>query len=148
MTVTTAAPTAAAVTTEATTEARRTSLWRTGAGAGVLAAAATTAVAAVALALEVPLAVEGEQIPLAGFAQMTILCTVIGVLLAKALARWAARPRRTFTAATVALTALSVVPDLAMPATAATKAVLVATHVVAAAIVIPSVARRLPLGTR
>jgi hypothetical protein len=79
---------------------------------------------------------------------LTLLCTAIGVVLAKALARWAATPRRTFTAATVALTVLSIVPDLIAPATAATKLVLMATHVVAAAIVIPAVAGRLPDRTR
>ena len=131
-----------------TTESRPTPLWRTGATAGVVAAVATTVVAAVALAADVPLALDGEQIPLAGFAQMTLLGAAIGVVLAKALSRWSAMPRRTFVAATVALTALSTVPDLAAPATAASKIVLIATHLVAAAIVIPAVAGRLADRTR
>jgi Family of unknown function (DUF6069) len=118
--------------------------WRTGARAGVVAAVATTAVAAVALAVDVPLEVDGEQIPLAGFAQMTLLCTAIGLVLAKALGRWAAAPRRTFTTATVVLTALSLAPDVAVSATTATKLVLVTTHLVAAAILIPPLAGRLP----
>ena len=135
MTVT-AAPTAPTTTTES----RPTPLWRTGARAGVVAAAATTAVAAVALAAGVSLEVDGERIPLAGFAQLTLVCTAVGILLAKALARWAAGPRRTFTATAVALTGLSFVPDLAVPASPATKGVLIATHVVAAMIVVPALA--------
>ena len=95
-----------------------------------------------------PLALDGEQIPLAGFAQMTLLGAAIGVVLAKALSRWSAMPRRTFVAATVALTALSTVPDLAAPATAASKIVLIATHLVAATIVIPAMAGRLADRTR
>jgi cytochrome bd-type quinol oxidase subunit 2 len=140
--------TTAVATAATTTEPRTTPVWRTGARAGVLAAAATTGVAAVALAAGVPLEVDGEQIPLAGFAQLTLLCTVVGVLLAKALARWAARPQRTFTATAVALTGLSFVPDLVVSASSGTKLVLVATHVVAAALVIPALAARLPEPTR
>jgi hypothetical protein len=137
------------VTTTATAapvaEARTTPLWRTGARAGIFAAVATTAMAAVALGADVPLEIDGEQIPLLGFAQMTLLCTAIGVVLAKALIRWTAKPQHKFVAVTVALTAMSIVPDLTAPASAATKAVLIATHVVAAAIVIPAVAKRLPV---
>jgi hypothetical protein len=146
----TATPTTTIPTTNTipTTESRHTPLWRSGALAGVAAAVATTAIAGVALAAQVPVAVEGEQIPLAGFAQLTLMCTAVGILLAKAMARWAAKPRRTFTAVAVALTALSIVPDLTMPATTATRIVLVATHLVAAAIVIPVIARRLPDHTR
>jgi Family of unknown function (DUF6069) len=55
----------------------------------------------------------------------------------------AARPQRTFTTTTVALTGVSFVPDLVIAASPATKLVLVATHVVAAAIVIPALAGRL-----
>ena len=139
MTVT-AAPTAPTTTTDP----RTTPLWRTAARAGVVAAAATTAVAAGALAAGEPLEVDREQIPLAGFAQLTLLCTVVGLVLAKALARWASRPQRTFAVTAVALTGLSFVPDLAIAATSATKVVLMATHVVAAALVVPALAGRLP----
>jgi hypothetical protein len=114
----------------------------------VLAAGATTAVAALGLAAGVPLAVEGEPIPLLGFAQMTLLCTALGVVLAAALRRWAAHPQRTFTVATIALTALSIVPDLIVPATAATRVVLILTHLVAAAIVIPALRTALPAERR
>jgi hypothetical protein len=109
-----------------------------------VAAAATTAVAAGALAAGVPLEVDGEQIPLLGFAQLTLLCTVVGLVLAKGLSRWAARPQRAFTATAVVLTGLSFLPDLTVAASSASKVVLMATHVVAAAIVIPALAGRLP----
>jgi len=111
---------------------------------GLLAAAATTGIAAIALAAGVPLALEGEQIPLIGFAQLTLVCTALGVALAAGLRRWAARPRRTFTVVTIVLAALSIVPDLVFPASAATRLVLILTHLVAAAIVIPALARALP----
>jgi peptidoglycan/LPS O-acetylase OafA/YrhL len=90
-----------------------------------------------------PLAVGGEEIPLAGFAQLTVFATVIGVVLGKVLSRRASRPRRTFTVSTLTLTAASLVPDVLVDATAGSKAVLMLTHLVAASIVIPVVARRL-----
>jgi len=131
-------------TSDPTSETRATPIWRTGARAGVLAALATTAVAGAALAADVPLEVDGEQIPLAGFAQLTLICAVLGIVLAKAIGRWASRPQHTFTATTVALTAVSFVPDLVVPASGATRLALIATHVVAAAIVIPALRGRLP----
>jgi Family of unknown function (DUF6069) len=131
-----------------TSHAPATPLWRSTARAGAVAAAATTAVAAVALAAGVPLEISGEPIPVASFAQLTLIGAALGLVLAKALGRWATRPRRTFTTATVALTALSIVPDLMPDATVATKVTLVATHVVAAALVIPAIARHLPERTR
>ena len=59
------------------------------------------------------------------------------------LRRSAARPRTAWIRTTVALTALSLVPDVLADADTSTKALLMLTHVVAAAIVIPAVARRL-----
>jgi hypothetical protein len=130
--------------TQAQAQSARKPLWRVGARSGVIAAVATTVIAAVALAADVPLAVSGEQIPVPGFAQMTLLGAALGVVLAKALVRWTARPARNFVAATVSLTAASIVPDLTVDASTASRLVLIATHVVAAAIVIPALARRLP----
>ncbi|WP_345482543.1 DUF6069 family protein, partial [Actinopolymorpha pittospori] len=60
-----------------------------------------------------------------------------------ALARWARHPRRTFLRTTVVLTALSLVPDAIADASSPTKALLMLTHLVAAAIVVPAIARRL-----
>jgi len=121
----------------------RPSLWRTGLKAGLVAAVATTAIALVAGAAGVSFEVEGEAIPIAGYAQMTLIGAVLGVLLAKALRRWAKHPQSTFVRTTVALTALSVVPDLTMGFDAASAATLVVTHITAAAIIIPRLAARL-----
>ncbi|MCL3819531.1 DUF6069 family protein [Aeromicrobium sp. zg-Y869] len=60
-----------------------------------------------------------------------------------ALNHFASRPRRTFTVSTIALTVASFVPDLTFPMSADTRIVLIATHVLAAAIVIPAIANRL-----
>jgi hypothetical protein len=109
---------------------------------GAVAALATTAVAATAHAADVPLAIDGETIPLAGFAQMTLLGAVLGGLLAAAFNRFSATPRRWFLTVAVALTVLSCVPSVALPDDAATKIVLVATHVVAAFVIVPALARR------
>jgi hypothetical protein len=59
------------------------------------------------------------------------------------MARRADRPRHTFVSTTLALTALSFVPDLFADAQASTKLTLVLTHVVAASIVIPALSARL-----
>jgi hypothetical protein len=97
----------------------------------------------VAGAGDVPLEVGGEEIPLLGFAQLTLVCTVLGVLIAKGSRRWASSARSAFVRITLALTALSLVPDLTADATTATIVTLMATHLVAAAIVIPRLADRL-----
>jgi peptidoglycan/LPS O-acetylase OafA/YrhL len=118
-------------------------LWRAGLGAGVVAAAATTATALAADAAGVDVAVDGEQIPAAGFAQLTMVGALIGLLLARVLSRRARHPQRTFVRTTVVLTALSILPDVVADAPTATRVLLAATHVVAAAIVIPALASRL-----
>ena len=120
------------------------SLVRAGVVAGLVAASATTAVAAIARAAGVSLEASAEQIPVLGFGQLTLFFTAIGVLLAAVLRRRARTPQATFVKVTVVLTALSLVPDLVLSADVATKATLMATHLVAAAIVIPAVASRLP----
>lgn len=119
-------------------------LVRSGLVATVAASVATTVVAAVGHAAGVSLDISGEAIPLWGFAQLTAIFSLIGVALAVVLARCAGSPRRTFVRTTVALTVLSLVPDVLADAGAATIALLMLTHVVAAAIVVPAVASRLP----
>jgi hypothetical protein len=126
----------ASTSTSASTNVRP-AVWRTGLAAGVVAAAATTAVAATALAMDVPVEIDGEAIPLVGFAQLTLFFTGIGILLARFIGR-----RSAFVATTVVLTALSLVPDLLVSASTATKLTLMLTHLVAAAIVIPRLASR------
>ncbi|WP_308424449.1 DUF6069 family protein [Nocardioides albus] len=81
--------------------------------------------------------------PIAGFAQVTAVFSLIGVAMAAVMARVALRPRRTFVVTTVLLTVLSLVPDLTFGFDAASAVVLMALHVLAAAIVIPVLARRL-----
>ena len=92
----------------------------------------------------ISLDVAGAPIPVSGFATLTAIFSLIGLVLAGVLFRVARRPRRTFVRTTVVLTVLSLVPDVIVDATSATKALLMLTHLVAAAIVIPAVARRLP----
>ena len=125
-------------------------VWLVGVAATVVAAVATALVAVVAKAADVPLQVvpsngEGlETIPASGFATMTLVGGAIGTVLALALARWAKRPARTFVVVTVVLTVVSLAsPLIAEDATTATRLVLELAHVVAAAIVIPTIAYRM-----
>ena len=119
-------------------------LWRTGLKAGVVAGAATVAVAVAANQSGVSLeTAPGEAIPAFAFGQLTVFFTLVGVVIARTLGRRASQPRSTFVRTTVALTALSLVPDVMLQADVATKLTLIATHLVAAAIVIPALSSRL-----
>ena len=135
--------TATTVSIPTTRTASALGLWARGALAGVVASIATVTVAAVAHAAGVSLAVGGDAIPLEGFAQMTFLFTMLGTAIAVAMRSFARRPRVTFVKTTVALTALSLIPDAMADAHTSTRLVLGLTHVIAAAIVIPAVAARL-----
>jgi hypothetical protein len=117
----------------------RPTVWRAGLVAGIAAAAATTVVALAAKAIDVPVAIDGEAIPVLGFAQLTLFFTGVGVLLARFIGR-----RPAFRTTTLVLTAASLVPDVLVSASVATKLTLMTSHLVAAAIVIPVLARRLP----
>jgi hypothetical protein len=134
----------ATVATATTTSAARRNhpLVRATCLVGLVAAAATTAVAAVAHAAGVPLAIDGEQIPLLGFAQMTLLGAVVGGLIVAALNRWSGRARHRFLVVAVTLTAVSCAPSITLPPDTATTLTLVATHLVAAAIIVPVLVRR------
>jgi hypothetical protein len=116
-------------------------------GAGVVATAlasvATSIVAAAGHAAGISLDIGGAPIPVQGFAVLTTFFSLVGLVLAVVLSRVARRPRSTFIRSTVVLTVLSLVPDVLADATPATQALLMLTHLVAAAIVIPAVARRL-----
>jgi hypothetical protein len=121
-------------------------LWRAGLVAGLAAAVANLVVAAVADAADVSFQIPrdgGESIPLLGFAQATLMFTLIGIGIAAVLRRRSSRPAVTFTRVTVALTALSMIPPAIVDADLSTKVVLALTHVVAAAIVIPVLAGKL-----
>ena len=113
--------------------------------AAAAAAVAVTAVAAIAMAVGVDVEVPdgGESIPLAAFPQLTFTFSVVGILLALVIRRWASQPAPIWVRTAAALTALSLVPPFLVGANLATECTLVFAHLVAAAIVIPVVARRL-----
>jgi hypothetical protein len=119
------------------------SLLLTGAGATVVAAIATSLVAAAGQAVGFSTAISGLPIPVEGFATLTVLFSVVGLVIAAVLRRFARSPRTAWLRTTGTLTVLSLVPDALADAAPSTKALLMLTHVVAAAIVIPAVARRL-----
>jgi hypothetical protein len=118
-------------------------LRRHGAIAGVVASVATTGVAVAADAIGVPIKIAGESIPMAGFAQLTLFFSAVGIVMASVMARRSVHARELFVKTTLVLTALSIVPDVLADAQTATKLTLMLTHLVAAAIVIPALASRL-----
>jgi hypothetical protein len=124
--------------------AERQLVWKRGVTAAVLASAATTVLAAVASAAGISFAGStGASIPIAGFAQLTLVFSLVGVGIAAVMARKARRPRPTFVRTAVALTVLSFVPDLTFGFDAGSAATLITLHTVAAAIVVPTLAGRL-----
>jgi len=149
MSLTTQHPTTTHASTAATSSARtsaagRLPVWKHGVAAAVVASFATTVLAALASAAGVSFADRtGAGIPIAGFAQLTLVFSLLGVAMAAVLARRARRPRATFTRTAVTLTTLSFVPDLTFGFDAVSAATLIALHTVAAAIVVPTLAARL-----
>ncbi|MFD6567998.1 DUF6069 family protein [Micromonospora profundi] len=127
----------------------RTHRYRSLAGVGLLAAlvaaVATTLAAALARASGVDFEIPdgGETIPLGGFAFLTGVFSVVGVVIAVAFLRWSASPADRFVWTTVALTAISMVPPLLSGAAATTVVALLALHLVPAAVMIPTLARSL-----
>jgi len=118
-----------------------TSLRRTTVVAGLAASAATTAAAAAMHAVGVSFDVGGQMIPLLGFAQLTMIGALIGGVLLAVLNRRSIHAGRRFVQTTTALTAVSCMPSLALGDDVATKLTLAALHVLAAAIVVPALAR-------
>lgn len=108
-----------------------------------VAAAAAATIAATGEFAGISLDVGGAPIPVYAFAVLTVFFSTIGLVLAVVLARWARRPRMVFVRTTITLTALSLVPDVLADAPLSTKVLLMGTHLVAASIMIPAVARRL-----
>jgi hypothetical protein len=131
------------MTATMTTAPTTGSLVKAGLAATVVASAATTVVAAVGNAVGISLDIAGEPIPVLGFATLTAFFSLIGLVLAVVLARFARSPRQAFVRTTQVLTALSLVPDAIADADVSTIALLMTTHLVAAAIVIPAIAGRL-----
>ena len=137
-------PTNTTGTESAATTTRRLGLGRATVIAAVGAAAANLAVAAIARpALGIDLAIQGEEIPLAGFPQLTAFFVLVGAGLAWLIGRRAADPRRAFLRLTAALTVVSCVPSVLIDASVATRSTLVVTHLVAAAIAVPVLASAL-----
>jgi amino acid transporter len=148
MSTTTQVPTHLSQSAPARTVERRP-VWKHGVAAAAIASVVTTLLAAVAAAAGTSFADStGASIPIAAFAQLTLVFSLVGVAIAAVMARKARRPRATFVRTAVALTALSFVPDLTFGFDAASAATLIALHTVAAAIVVPTLARRLARGPR
>jgi uncharacterized membrane protein YoaK (UPF0700 family) len=143
MSITTQIPTRTTASAQ-TPAAERPPVWKHGLAAAVVASVATTVLAAVASSAGVSFADStGASIPIAGFAQLTLLISLVGVGIAAVIARKARRPRPTFVQTAITLTALSFVPDLTFGFDTASAATLITLHIVAAAIVVPTLARRL-----
>ena len=113
-------------------------LAQSGALAGAIAAVCTTVVAAIARAADVSLEINDTAIPILAFAWWTLVGAALGVVLARLL-----RERRRFVVVTTIASGLSLIPAIAASDDTATKAVLVGTHLLAAAIIIPTLSRRL-----
>lgn len=142
-------------TTVVSARLTRLPVWAVSVLAGLAAAVATELYGLAARGIGIPMragsigATQAEPISAGMFAIGTFTSVFWGTILAVVLARFASRPARTYLWATVALTALSLVPPLAAPATAwSTKIMLALAHILAAVIVIPLVTRRLSHVTR
>jgi putative copper export protein len=117
--------------------------------AGAAALVVIEAYGAIARAAGVPLTAAAfgahteTQVNAGWLAFGVALGTFWGTVLAVVFARWAARPARAFLITTLPLLALSLTGPLTAHATTATKLTLVCGHLIAAAIIIPVVVRRL-----
>jgi hypothetical protein len=117
----------------------------TGLLAALAAMAATTLAAALAQVIGVDFEIPdgGETIPLAGFAVVTGFFSAVGIVIAVVLRRWSAHPAERFLWIAVSLTVISLIPPLVSGADTATVAALLGLHLVAAAVMIPALARSL-----
>jgi hypothetical protein len=117
----------------------------TGFIATLVAMVTTTVAAALAQAVGVDFAVSNsdERIPVSGIAVVTGFFSVVGIVIAAALLRWSARPAHRFVWTGVSLTAISLVPPILFGADTATTTCLIGLHLVAATVMIPTLARSL-----
>jgi heme A synthase len=129
-------------------------VWLVSALAGLTAAVATGLYGLAARAAGIPMsagsigASAAEPITVGMFAMGTLICTFWGTILAVLFARHASRPARAYVRTTVALTVVSLIAPLGAVDTAtSTKLMLALAHLLAAAIIIPTVARRLSPAT-
>ena len=139
MSLTTAAPTVTPLWHASTRSPR--SLRRTTVVTGFVAAAITGGVATAVHAAGVSFEVDAHMIPLVDFARLAFLGAVFGGVLLAVLNRRGRSASRRFLQTAVTLTALSCVPSVAWADAAACKLVLVALHVLVAAIVVPTLVR-------
>jgi hypothetical protein len=110
---------------------------------GVLAAVvATTLVAALCRAsgVDFEIADGSETIPVSGVGFVTGFFSVVGIVIAVAMLRWSARPAQRFVQTAVSLTVISLVPPFLSGADPSTTAALVGLHLVAATVMIPTLA--------
>lgn len=126
------------------------SIVATGVKAGLLGATATELYGLVARAVGVTMRAgniggsRAEAISVGMFAMGTLICTFWGTVIAKLADRYASQPAVTFRTVAVILTAASLVgPVFAGHTTGATKAMLTGAHLLAAAVIIPILTRRL-----
>lgn len=126
-------------------------LWQLGLGSAVVAAAASLAVYAIARAAGVPMEITEifedhfARMPIMNMAWAALLDGgVAGTLLAMACRRWTSHPRAFF----LTVTAVGFLASFAFPITSdastATKLVLSLSHVIVAAIIVPTLASALP----
>jgi hypothetical protein len=114
-------------------------------GAGVV----NTVIALIAKAADVPMQVKGfgadvrEDIPVYAYFVSTVFASVLGIALALLMKRFG-KTQRSFMIVAGVLAGLSLLSPLFADATTATKVVLEVTHIVAAVIIIPVLARLLP----
>ena len=137
-------------TTRASSRLAKLPVSATGAIAALAGAAVLYAYGTLAQALDVPLrageigARHAQAITPASFATGVVFCTVAGTILAMVLARCATHPARAFLRTSLVLVAISLVfPLAASHAATTTRLTLALGHLIAAAIVIPIIARRL-----
>ncbi len=127
----------------------RSAIWRATAIAAAGAAVANLVVALIAKAADVsfqvaPMGSDTRQdIPVVMFAVASVVGALIGGGVAQLLARRAGAAR-TFVIVGAVGTALSLITPIAADADAAMKWVLLVSHVIAGAIIVPLIARRLP----
>jgi len=119
-------------------------LWLPGLAFAAGGAAAAALVAVVADALGVSLEMGGDPIPFQPFAVLAFVFSVVGIAMAAGFRQWSSQPARMFLRTTLALVAVSFLPDLLTPdVDAATRATLALAHIVVATIVITGLHSRL-----
>jgi Family of unknown function (DUF6069) len=125
-------------------------VWVVSAAASAVALVVTELYGLVARLAGVPMSAAGfgqakaGPVTAASFAMGVVICAFWGTVLAVVIARFASRPARVYLITTIALTAVSLFAPLSAADTAtSTKLTLAVGHILAAAIIIPPVARHL-----